>query len=46
MQVIQHLLSAGADPNVRDNEGKRPVDVADDDSVRQLLEAVTTPDDN
>jgi len=45
-QVIQHLLSAGADPNVRDNTGQRPVDRAKDDSVGQLLEAVKTPSEN
>jgi len=46
VQIIQHLLAAGADPNARTASRERPVDFARDDSVRQLLEAVTTPDDN
>ncbi len=37
--VITTLLDAGADAHIPDNDGKRPVDFAKTDAVRELLES-------
>jgi ankyrin repeat protein len=36
-QVVQFLLDRGADPTLRDGEGKTPADLALDEKVRELL---------
>lgn len=35
--VTRMLLEAGANPNVKDKEGKTPLDLAQDESVVNLL---------
>jgi tankyrase len=36
-EIIQILLTAGADPSIKNKLGKKPVDYVKDDSLKQLL---------
>ena len=36
-EIIELLLSAGADPSIKNKLGKRPIDYVKDDEIRKLL---------
>lgn len=40
-EVVRLLLEAGADPRLKDDEGTTAIDLAEDPSVRSLLEGWT-----
>jgi ankyrin repeat protein len=40
---VRHLLAHGADPHVRDDEGRTALDLAGDDAVAAILRPVTGP---
>jgi hypothetical protein len=40
---VRHLLARGADPNARDSEGSRALDVTDDEAIRAILQPLTRP---
>jgi hypothetical protein len=40
---VRDLLARGADPNARDSEGSRALDVTDDEAIRAILQPLTRP---